>query len=309
MKTHYEFVLGKATGIDLASKKVTVKENGAASTPRDIAYDYLVIASGCTSNATTGTNSLKVPFKSSTEGGQLDAEIQAAQDAIKAANSVVIGGAGPVGVEFAGEIAETYPDTDVTLITNTDGVLNGLKDSVRQKAAKILKSKGIKLVTNTSVILATVDPSTGKWTVTLSDGKILTTDAYISTTGSVPNNEFIPASILNESGWLEVDTHFRVKKADGSVYAVGDITHYTARLGNRVQAQAAVLASNLKADITGKGKRAEYNPNQTLLVVVPIGKSTGTGQLGSFVPPGFMVGFMKGKDYFTSQAKGFLTGK
>ncbi|KUL92270.1 hypothetical protein ZTR_02406 [Talaromyces verruculosus] len=302
-KKNFEFVLGKATSIDLQGKNVIVQDVNSGSS-KTLAYDYVVIASGSTTNATTGTNSLQVPFKQSGTG-KIDAELKAAQEAIKAAKSVIIGGAGAVGVEFAGEVAEAYPGVEVTLLTNSDNVLPGLREPTRQKAAKLLKQKGVKILTNKTVTSASKD--TGKWNVVTADGQTLTADIYVSTTGVLPNNEFIPASLLNNNGWVEVDNHF-VSKADPSVYAVGDITQYSARLLSRISGQLSVLMSNLKADITGKGKRAAYKDDPSRMVVMPMGKSTGTGQIGSFTPPGFMVSFVKGKDYFTGSAKKFISG-
>ncbi|EED17735.1 AMID-like mitochondrial oxidoreductase, putative [Talaromyces stipitatus ATCC 10500] len=303
-KKNFEFVQGKATAIDLEGKNVSVQES--TGTSRTIAYDYLVIASGSTSNATTGTGSFQVPFKQSSST-KVEAELKTAQETIKSAKSIIIGGAGAVGVEFAGELAEARPDLEITLVTNTDNVLFGLREPTRQKAAKILKQKKVKILTNKAVTSAAPDSTTGKWTVTTADGQTLTADIYVSTVGVVPNNEFIPASLLNKDGWVEVDTHF-ASKANSSVYAVGDITHYSARLVSRVAGQVSVLISNLKADITGKGKRGVYKTEQSLMVVMPMGKSTGTGQLGNFTPPGFLVSFVKGKDYFTGSGKKFIAG-
>lgn len=303
-KKNFEFVRGKATSVDLQGKNVIVQDVDSGSS-KTLAYDYVVIASGSTSNATKGTNSLQVPFKQSGTG-KIEAELKAAQGAIKAAESVIIGGAGAVGVEFAGEVAEAYPGVQVTLLTNSDNVLFGLREPTRQKAAKILKQKGVKILTDKTVTSASKDAA-GKWNVVTADGQTLTADIYVSTTGVLPNNEFIPASLLNKDGWVEVDNHF-VSKADPSVYAVGDITQYSARLLSRVSGQVSVLMSNLKADITGKGKRAEYKDDPSRMVVMPMGKSTGTGQIGSFTPPGFMVSFVKGKDYFTGSGKKFIAG-
>jgi NADH dehydrogenase FAD-containing subunit len=305
VKKNFEFVLGKATSIDLQGKNVIVQDvNG--ETTKTLAYDYVVIASGSTSNATTGTDSFQVPFKEP-GSAKIEQELKSAQEAIKSAKSIIIGGAGAVGVEFSGEVAEAYPGIEVTLLTNSDNVLSGLREPTRQKAAKILKQKGVKILTDKTVTSAAKDSATGKWSVVTADGQTLSADIYVSTTGVLPNNEFIPASLLNKDGWVEVDNRF-ASKADSSVYAVGDITHYSARLVSRVSGQVAVLISNLKADITGKGKRAAYKDDPSVMVVMPIGKSTGTGQIGSFTPPGFMVSFVKGKDYFTGSGKKFIAG-
>lgn len=272
---------------------------------KTLPYDYVVIASGSTSNATTGTDSFQIPFKQSGTG-KIEAELKTAQEAIKSAKGVIIGGAGALGVEFAGEIAEAYPGTEVTLLTNADNVLPGLREATRRNAAKILKKKGVKILADKTVTAASKDAA-GKWNVVTADGQTLTADFYANTTGVLPNNEFIPASLLNQQGWVEVDNHF-VSKADSSVYAVGDITHYSARLLSRVEGQVHVLISNLKADITGKGKRAEYKSDPSLMVVMPIGKSTGTGQIKGFTLPGLMVSLVKGKDYFTGSGKKFIAG-
>jgi apoptosis-inducing factor 2 len=304
VKQNFELVLGKATSLDLHGKNVIVQDvnNGTTKT---LAYDYVVLASGSTSNATTRTGSFQVPFKQSGTT-KIEAELKAAQEAIKSAKKIIIGGAGAVGVEFAAEIAEAHPSVEVTLLTNSDNVLVSLREPTRQKAAKLLKQKGVKILTGKTVTSASKD-SAGKWNVVIADGQTLTSDIYVSTTGVLPKNEFIPPSLLNKNGWVEVNNHF-VSKADSSVYAVGDITQYSARLVSRISGQVPVLISNLKADITGNGKRAAYKDDPSLMIVVPIGKSTGTGQIGSFTPPGFLVSFVKGKDYFTGSGKKFIAG-
>ncbi|KAF3389701.1 Apoptosis-inducing factor 2 [Talaromyces pinophilus] len=264
VKQNFELVLGKATSLDLHGKNVIVQDvnNGTTKT---LAYDYVVLASGSTSNATTGTGSF--------------------QEAIKSVKKIIIGGAGAVGVEFAVEIAEAYPSVEVTLLINSDN---------------LLKQKGGKILTGKAVTSASKD-SAGKWNVVIADGQILTFDIYVSTTGVLPNNESIPSSLLNKNGWVEVNKHF-VSKADSSVYAVGDITQYSARLVSRISGQVPVLISNLKADIL------PVMDDPSLMIIVPIGKSTGTGQIGSFTPPGFLVSFVKGKDYFTGSGKKFIAG-
>ena len=63
----------------------------------------------------------------------------------------------------------------------------------------------------------------GKKTEVLLDGgdKILT-DLYLPTMGLVPNTEYLPASLLTEARFVDVDDHFAVKGAK-DVWAAGDI--------------------------------------------------------------------------------------
>ncbi|MGV2419976.1 MAG UNVERIFIED_CONTAM: FAD-dependent oxidoreductase, partial [Staphylococcus saprophyticus] len=100
----FEFLPGVATAIDAAAKSVSVTPNEGE--PKILSYDYLVIASGSTTSATTGSlTGTSIPFKQS---GHNDMEqlIESAQEHIAGAKEIVIGGAGPIGVELAGELAE-----------------------------------------------------------------------------------------------------------------------------------------------------------------------------------------------------------
>ncbi|CRG87546.1 hypothetical protein PISL3812_04564 [Talaromyces islandicus] len=308
VKAGFEFVIGEATAIDVKGKTVSVTEG--AETSRDIAYDYLVISSGSTSKATLGGDSLKVPFKASKDSNT-DSDIKNSQDAIQAAKSVIIGGAGAVGVEFAAELAEERPDVKVTLVTPTDRVLPTLKDGPRAKAAKVLKSKGIEIVTKEAVESARFDAAANNWTVTLTTGQILTADVYVTAAGAVPNNEFIPSALLDEDGWVDVDRHFRASRIplSANIYAVGDITSHPQRIASRMPTLTGTVVSNLKADILGKGSRATFDAaKQGVLLAVPLGKSDGTGQMGWIVLPGFVLAFFKGKDYMTGIGKKLVYG-
>lgn len=89
---------------------------------------------------------------------------------------------------------------------------------------------------------------------------------------------------------------------DNSVYALGDATHYKQRYYLKINDQIPVVAANIKAAITKSSQLKTYDATDKLMVFVPIGSKTGTGQIGNFVPFSFMVAFVKGKDYFMSKA-------
>ncbi|KAL2010676.1 hypothetical protein VTN00DRAFT_6483 [Thermoascus crustaceus] len=308
----FEFVQGRVTAIDAERKTVTIERSAPSSSSR-VSYDYLVIASGSTTPATLGQGSVKIPFKPN-GAGDLRETIQEAQKTIADAKSIVIGGAGPVGVEFAGELAEALADkadTSITLISASEQVLPGLKKRAGKRAEKLLKAKGVKLLTGRKVEKAEQDYVSKKWTVTLEGGETITADVYVSATGVIPNNRFIPNVFLDQDGWVQVDERLHVLASivDGNkcpVYAVGDITSHPYRYLSRISDQVPVVVANLKAEIMGQQKRATYQSSDKLMVIVPVGKSGGTGQLGSWVVLSFLAAFFKGRDFLVSKASSFI---
>ncbi|KLJ09912.1 hypothetical protein EMPG_14669 [Blastomyces silverae] len=308
------FVQGAAKSIDVGGKTVTVAATGSeGKEPGElvISFDYLVIASGSTTSATMGQDSILAPFKT-TGSDDIQTTIEQTQKTIAEAKAIIIGGAGAAGVEFSGELGEAFQDKkdkSITLLTQTDRILPGLKPAASKKAHDILSNLGVNVRTSTIVTSASQDPSSKKWAITLEGGETLTADAYIATTGVIPNSDFVPADLKTGEGWVPVDAEFRVQKKDGKdseklpIYAVGDITTHAPRMLLTIAGQVPILVGNLKADIEkSEGKRPQYSASDKVLMLVPIGARTGTGQLWFFVVWGWLVALLKGRDYFLSRA-------
>ncbi|KAJ5126692.1 Apoptosis-inducing factor [Penicillium atrosanguineum] len=303
-----EFIPGTATAVDVAAKTISVTPNEGDA--RSVSYDHLVIASGSTTTSTTGEiTGFSIPFKQSNRD-DVKQLIEAAQQKIATAKEIVIGGAGPIGVELAGELADVVEQSGsaatITLVSATDRVLPMLKSSGSSAASKMLKQKNVKVVTSTRVTGA--EASGDAWTVSLDNGDKLSADLYIPTTGVIPNNSFIPEQFLDKEGWVKVDKEMRVESSK-NIYAAGDITNNSMRLSFKAAEQASVAANNLKADILGKGERKNFDQGESIMMVVPIGASGGTGLVFGFTPFSFMVKMIKGKDYFISKAASMVAGK
>ncbi|PCG89700.1 FAD-dependent pyridine nucleotide-disulfide oxidoreductase [Penicillium occitanis (nom. inval.)] len=311
----FNFVKGLVTKIDYSNKSVLVATSEKSTTESDvisILFDYLVIASGSTTPATLGQGSLKLPFKA-TPFEDTRKAISEAQKKLEVAKRIVIGGAGPLGVELAGELAEASAEKIITLVSKSSSLLEGATETVKRTAESLLRRKNVEILKNVTVDQVQEDPETTSWMVTLSNGRIITADQYISTTGVIPNNKFIPTSFLNHDGWVNVDERLRVVE-DGTsrsdTYAVGDITCLPYRLLSRVSLQGATVASNIAADIAQDARIATYSADaQKKMMVVPVGQSTGTGHLGRWTLCGFLVWLFKGKDFLTYKAPKFLRGK
>jgi apoptosis-inducing factor 2 len=104
----YEIVLGKATSVDPANKKVEVETESGVQT---VAYNVLVV--------TTGSNTGAMPWKASGSYKQLLDTLHSTQEKVKKAKSIVVGGGGVTGVETAGELGFEYGKTkDITLVSH-----------------------------------------------------------------------------------------------------------------------------------------------------------------------------------------------
>jgi len=299
--SRFTFVQGKVTSLDTAAKSLSLENQ------EPISYDYVVVASGSTTPGTVGREA--IPFKGT--GPDIREKIKDAQQRIAKADSIIIVGAGPVGVETAGDIAQAYPKKSVTLVSSHERVLPGLKKSAGSSAESSLRKLGVKIVPSARVTETTHDEASGKSTVALSTGSNLDATLVISAAGNLPNSSFMPASTLDSDGWVKIDqTNLRISGvSDGSAFALGDVTELKQRYMLKVQDQVPVVAGNIKAAITKSAKTVAYDRSDKLMCFVPVGNNAGTGQIGGFVPFSFMVGFVKGKDYFISKSASWFGPK
>lgn len=305
-KDTFEFVLGVATSISVDAKTVTVNNE------RIISFDYLVIASGSTTRTMEDDSGIPIPFKHP-KSDNIQTLIEEAQQKISQATRIIIAGAGPIGVETAGEIAEAAEnrgaDVHITLISATDRVLPVLKPRASEVAEHRLKEKKVEIIKSRKVTGATRSVDRSTWTVSLDNGQSLHADIYIPTVGVIPNNSFIPQEFLDSQGWVKVDEELRVQAGTGSklpIFAAGDITNNSMKLSFKAAEQAAVVAANLRTEITGKGKRRVYNQGKSIMMLVPIGLSGGTGQIFGWIPWSSLVKMIKGKDFLISRAHSII---
>ncbi|OJJ07619.1 hypothetical protein ASPVEDRAFT_88859 [Aspergillus versicolor CBS 583.65] len=310
----FTFVKGLVTKIDYETKSVLVAltADSTAAGAASFSFDYLVIASGSTTPATLGQMGVRLPFKA-TAFEDTTRAIHEAQEKLGAARRILIGGAGPLGVELAGELAEAPGPKKVTLVSRGSVLLDGATAAVQRNALSLLRRRDVEVLTETTVVDAVYEAHNQIWKVKLSTGRTYTVDAYVATTGTIPNNAFIPTSFLNAEGWVDVNEELRVRENNVSrtdTYAVGDITCHPYRLLSRVSLQGETVASNIVAAIEKRAQVATYSAEaQRKMMVVPVGQSTGTGHVGGWTLFGVLVWFFKGKDFLTYEAPKFLRGQ
>ena len=321
-KDKFSFVQGKATHVDPAGQTVSVET--ATGEQKSIPYAALVIATGFTTPCPL--------FTQTTDRAALEATYDAFHSQLKNAKTVVIGGAGPVGVETAGEIAEFLngkpgfmasapknPKAKVTLISAETKMLPVLRESISKQAEKLLKRLGVDVLYNTKVTSTTrtSEADDSKTTVQLSDGKTLEADIYIDATGTRPNTGFLPKEWLDNRNRVSCnDKTLRVEAAGPRVYAVGDCASCTQ--GGVMDQYDAIpvamtnLRNDLVAHISGSAPSADrhYTPNRKEQQLVPVGTQKGVGAANGMALPSMMVWMIKGRDYMIGMlAEGHMNGK
>jgi NADH dehydrogenase FAD-containing subunit len=216
-------------------------------------YDYLVMATGLKRHWPA------VPKSGSFEEYRKDAkafiEKITGNDLTKLeGRRVVVIGAGAVGVEFAGEIKNYYPQIGVTLVHSRAEVLSSepLPSDVKERARVLLEEEGVdmKLGSRASV---TEQPN-GQFKVDLANGDTIIADFVIdSTKKGTPTTDVLPTECLNEDKEIMVHQSLVFKDTipnASSHFGVGDVIAWTGikRAGSAtVMGQAA--AQNIYASI------------------------------------------------------------
>jgi dihydrolipoamide dehydrogenase len=143
----------------------------------------------------------------------------------EAPRSIVVIGAGAIGVEFA-YLWRTY-GADVTLVEMLPTVLPLEDADVGQEMAKALNKQGIKVHTKTKVEKVETKDGSGVTVAVSSDGQTqaIAAEKALVAIGVQPNSENLGLEAVGvemNRGWVQVDDHMRTNVP--TIYAIGDVT-------------------------------------------------------------------------------------
>jgi apoptosis-inducing factor 2 len=274
--------------VEVAPDRV-VLASGEVITP-----DYIVLATGST-----------YPFPAKSDAHDAADAIdnyRAAYNELTHANRVLLVGAGPVGIELAGEIISKWPDKHVTLLDLADDVLGErFRADLRAELRSQLVDLGVELVLGEGLreFPPTAANEFATFAVTTNAGREITADIWFQCFGVTPVSDYLSGDLAGArrpDGFVTVGPALQVAGHE-NVFAIGDVSTADAKMAGMAGMQATLVAENIIKLVNGDNDLAAYEPYGTA-IVVPIGPDGGSGQL-----PGQeelasreMVATVKGRD-------------
>ena len=241
--TGIRFIQGWVTGIHPDTKTVEVHSSDKSVT--SLPYDKLVYALGSSVDRSAVAGVRDYAYTLDSHSAPLLAQ-RMKNIAQKNGKVIVIGG-GLTGIESATELAESFPDVQVTLLTH--GKLGGnLSPAAQDYIGTTFVEMNIKVLEQVTVARVS------EQAVQLADDAVLTSDATVWAAGFKPSPLAKEAGFaVNAIGQIIVDPYLR-SVSHPDVYAAGDALAFEshAPLAMRMSCQIAMplgthVADNLSA--------------------------------------------------------------
>lgn len=232
-KRNVQLIIEKVTACDTTTKTVTLAGG------QTLQADYLVLAVGSESNffGIQGLSDMSFPFQNVAHAVRLRNHIQTlfakhcdngdVADCVVGLHFVVVG-AGPNGVDLAGELAvyakhlckEHNLDESLVTVDIIEGakrILPMMPEKVQQLATKRLRKLGVNILCNRQLL------KQGSWTVALAD-MTLGAKTLIWTAGTVSNElvTHIPQVTLQNKNRIKVNEYLQATDQE-NCFILGDI--------------------------------------------------------------------------------------
>ena len=299
-------------------QRIIPEENKLQTTIGELAYDYLVIATGSRTNF-FGNKSIEknamwmktIPQALNIRSLILEnleqAVITEDTEKRKTLLNFVIAGAGPTGVELCGAIAEVrnhivprdFRDLDpaemeIHLVEGLDRVLPPMSEKASREAAKFLEQLGVKIHLNTMV-----EEYDGQKVTTNKEDLTFYTSTFIWAAGvsGAPVEGLNASALVERADRYEVNVFNQVRGYE-NIFAIGDIALMQTEdfpKGHPMVAQPAIqqgkhLAKNIKRILNEeKMLPFEYNDKGTMATV---GRNKAVVDMGKLKFGGFFAWFI-----------------
>ncbi len=236
---HFLMKKNKITELDgwgefVDDHNLTLKANDGST--RNVSFDNLILAPGATTRLLPGTSlsDRVVTYEEQILTEQLP-------------GSIIIAGAGAIGVEFAFVMANY--GVDVTIVEYLDRMMPLEDADVSAELARAYKKLGVTVLTSTKV--ETIDDSGETVKVTVSpaaggDSRVLEADKVMQAIGFAPRTEGYGLErtgvALTDRGAIAIDDYMKTNVPH--IYAIGDATAKL-MLAHTAEAQGIVAAETI----------------------------------------------------------------
>ncbi|WP_416728925.1 dihydrolipoyl dehydrogenase [Fictibacillus sp. JL2B1089] len=138
--------------------------------------------------------------------------------------SIIIVGGGVIGIEWASMLNDL--GVEVTVLEYADRIVPTEDEEISKEAARVLKKKGIKLVTSAKVLPDTLEKGEGVMISAEHKGetKQFSAEKMLVSVGRMANTEGIGLEntiIKVENGYIATNEYFQT--AESHIYAIGDV--------------------------------------------------------------------------------------
>lgn len=299
----YDHLLTRGTVV--RDRAVEVDQHGVLlGSGQRLSADYLVLATG---------SRYPFPAKSDHEDSAEAVEhYRSMYRNLEQAGRVLLLGAGAVGLELAGEIASAWPSKAITLVDVADAILpGGFDPALREEIGRQLDALGVTRVLG-SPLQTPPETEPGElktFTATTVDGRMVEADIWFRCYGVAPVTQYLAgdlATARDANGYLSVTVGLNLPGFQ-NIFAVGDIVALDVNKAAVAGRQAAVVATNIRARITGSDERQTYELAPPS-IILPLGPTGGAGQRGDTgeIVLAEAVSRLKGADMMIDRYAGLL---
>jgi apoptosis-inducing factor 2 len=240
----------------------------------EISADFVVLATGS-----------RYPFPAKTDlvdTHHAQEQVRRTNRALTQADRVLLVGAGPVGIELAGEIRSVWPEKSIVLLDVADEILGGpyvpeLKTELRRQ----LLESGVELILGSPLRRPppTEPGDLATFTVTTEAGTVVEADIWFRCFGVIPTSDYLGAELAiarRSDGFIDVGPTLQVA-GQTNVFAIGDISTADSKMAGFARHQAATAAENINSLAQGQTDLAHYE-SMGVAIAVPFGPDGGAGQ-------------------------------
>jgi NADH dehydrogenase len=312
-----KFVAGRVSTIDTDEKKVSVRQTARLEIEdegeREVAYDYLLLALGSTTNFfdLPGIEANSLTMKTLTDAlvlrnaviGSLEAA-SIETDAKEKARllTFAVAGGGFAGIETVGAINDFargairhYPNLDekqlrVALIHASSELLPEFRGELSRYTGEKLVERGVEVRLKTSVAAASFRE------ITIEGGETMPVGVFVWTAGVKPDKLIANLPFQKEKGRLLTDEFLQLPAAE-NIWAIGDCAAipdkenggFYAPLAQNAQRQGAGAAVNILAAIGENADEKQAFRYRTLGQLATIGYHSGVANVLDFRFSGFFA--------------------